>query len=182
MENDRTAQILAMHAGFINGVVEVIHGSRSMQDLETVLNAAQQNGWEDVVRVTRLIVSGSRDMSLLNTLDEEDSVIIRAILQGLQNPASLPSADQQTDGTMAAPGLASMIAGASGGDVTTLQALAVMSEQMTAAGGDMARLAGVMRRLVNGERSFDTLSEGMGPRAASLLRSILDELTKMQVH
>ena len=69
---DPKSQILTMHAGFIHGVVEVVHGRRSNQDLETVLNSAQQNGWEDVVRATRAIVAGSRDASLLNGLDEED--------------------------------------------------------------------------------------------------------------
>ena len=177
---DPKSQILTMHAGFIHGVVEVVHGRRSNQDLETVLNSAQQNGWEDVVRATRAIVAGSRDASLLNGLDEEDAIIVGAILSGIQNPDTLPDLSQQADGSHAAPGLALMIHAAANGDAQALQAIAGMAEQMSAAGGDMAELASVMRRLINGERDHDRLSQKMGLRASSLLSSVLDELAKLQ--
>ena len=177
--NDRVEQIRTMHAGFINGVVDVCHGRRPTAELETILAAAENNGWTDVVAATRKIVAGNRDASLLNGLDEEDGTIVGAILAGLQNPDTLPKADATPDASHAAPGLASIIHTAASGHVEALQALGMMGEQMSAAGGDMAQLAAVLRRLLNGERDRDALADGMGPRAQSLLNSILDELARL---
>ena len=115
-------------------------------------------------------------------LDEEDRIIVEAVLQGLENPASLPALDEKPDGRAAAPGLAAMIAAAGHGDAKALAVLADMAEQMLRAGGDMARLGGVMRRLVNGERDADPLMKGMGPLGRQLLLDILSELGKAGVH
>jgi hypothetical protein len=46
----------------------------------------------------------------------------------------------------------------------------------------MARLGGIMRRLVNGERDPDALCKGMGARGESLVLSILAELGQLEVH
>jgi hypothetical protein len=70
-------------------------------------------------------------------------------------------------------------------DAHIAQALAVlanMAEQMVRAGGDMARLGGVMRRLVNGERDADQLLKGMGPLGRQLLLDILNELGRSGLH
>ena len=64
------------------------------------------------------------------------------------------------------------------GDAKALAVLADMAEQMLRAGSDMARLGGVMRRLVNGERDADALMKGMGPLGRQLLLDILSELGK----
>jgi hypothetical protein len=176
---DHIEQIRAMHAGFINGVVEVCHGRRSAAELETVLEAAQQNGWDDVVNATRRIVAGNRDTTLLNGLDDEDAAIVGAILQGLSNPDSLPGRGVQPEAQHAAPGLASIIHGAANGNTEALRALGGMAEQMSTAGGDMARLAAVLRRLLNGERDTERLGENMGPRAKGLLTSIIAELGRL---
>ena len=53
-----------------------------------------------------------------------------------------------------------------------------MAEQMSGAGGDMARLAAIMRRLVNGERDADLLTRGMEAQGKGLVMSILKELEK----
>jgi len=82
----------------------------------------------------------------------------------------------------AAPGLAAMIAAAGHGDAKALAVLADMAEQMLRAGGDMARLGGIMRRLVNGERDADPLMKGMGPLGRQLLLDILSELGKAGLH
>lgn len=168
-----------MHAGFIHGVVEVCNGRRQMNELETVLRAAHQNGWEDVVDATRRIVAGSRDASLLDQLDDEDATIIEAILEGLRNPDTLPDLERQPEAGHAAPGLASIIHSASRGDTEALRALGAMAEQMSAAGGDMAHLAAALRPLLNGDRDIDALGEKMGPTARALLNSIVDELNRL---
>jgi hypothetical protein len=46
---------------------------------------------------------------------------------------------------MAAPGIAAMIIGARGGNLETLQLLGNTAQQMIQAGGDMSRLAAILR-------------------------------------
>lgn len=175
----RKEQIRTVHAGFIHAVVEVCNGRRQMSELETVLGAAHQNGWEDVVAATRRIAAGSRDASMLDDLDDEDAAIIEAILEGLRNPDTLPELDRRPEARHAAPGLASIIHSASRGDTEALRALGAMAEQMSAAGGDMAHLAAALRPLLNGDRDIDSLGEKMGPTARTLLSSIVDELNRL---
>jgi hypothetical protein len=57
-----------------------------------------------------------------------------------------------------------------------------MAEQMSRAGGEMARLAGLVRRLVNGERNAATLERGLSIRTRQLLHSILEELGRLDRH
>jgi hypothetical protein len=57
-----------------------------------------------------------------------------------------------------------------------------MAEQMTRAGGDLARLGGITKRLVDGERDPDRLCKGMGAQGESLVLSLLGELGKLERH
>jgi hypothetical protein len=160
-------------------VVKACHDPAHKAELESMLQQATQQGWQDLVRVIRLIVLGQRDASLLNALDAEDTVIVEAILQGLQNPATLPDLNQQTDPVAAAPGLAQIIHAAGRGDAQALQASAMMAEQMIQAPGDMARLGSRMKRLVDGERDPEVLCQGMGPSGEQLMLSLIEELNKL---
>jgi len=83
---------------------------------------------------------------------------------------------------MAAPGLASMIHAARSGNMEALQLIANMATQMMQAGGDMARLAGLIRPLVTGERDADKLCQGMGEDGQKLVLGILCELAKLEAH
>jgi len=179
---DAVEQVRRMHAPFIHAVVGALRDRSRMPELMRTLTAAEQQGWATLAGALRQIVDGKRDASVKLGLDEEDRVIVDTVLRGLENPASLPALDQQPDGRAAAPGLASMISAAGHGDAKALAVLADMAEQMVRAGGDMARLGGVMRRLVNGERDGDVLMKGMGPLGRQLLLDILSELGKAGVH
>jgi hypothetical protein len=179
---EASAQILAMHAPFIHAVVNAIQNRALLEHLHPMLQEAETRGWAALVGCIRRIVDGQRDRSVLLGLDDEDRVVAEAILGGLDNPATLPPVDSQPSGAAAAPGLAAMIQAASRGDVQAFSALANMAEQMVRAGGDMARLGGIMRRLVDGERDADLLSKGMGPLGRQLLLDILDQLAKSNLH
>jgi hypothetical protein len=148
-------------------------------DLEDILKQAEQNGWLQLVAAIRRILAGTRDVAILKSLDEEDQVIISSILRGLQNPETLPDLREGVSGAMAAPGIAAMVNGARSGNLETLQLLGDMAQQMLRAGGDMARLAGILRPLVKGERDADKLTEGMGPEGEKLVLGILAELAKL---
>jgi hypothetical protein len=175
-------QIIEAHTGLIHRVVIACQNRGMVPDLQDILNQAEQNGWLQLVAAIRKILDGARDASVLSGLDDEDSVIIESILAGLQNPANLPDLGKGIDGAMAAPGIAAMINGARKGNMETLQLLGGMAQQMLKAGGDMARLAAILRPLVQGERDADKLSQGMGVEGQKLVVAILEELAKLDAH
>jgi len=179
---DAVQQVLAMHAPFIHAIVNALRDRSQLPALMDTLNAAEQQGWPRLVGALRQVGAGKRDDAIKLGLDEEDRIIVDAVLRGIDNPATLPALNQKPSGAAAAPGLAALISAARRGDAQALSALANMAEQMVRAGGDMARLGGVMRRLVNGESDADALAKGMGPLGRQLLFSILDELGKGALH
>ncbi|HKK14808.1 MAG TPA: hypothetical protein VKA14_09125 [Gammaproteobacteria bacterium] len=180
---EKTQQILQSHAGLIHRVVLGCKNREMVPDLEDVLGMAEKNGWTDLVATVRKILAGDRDQALLRPLDEEDRIIVESILQGLQDPSTLPDLDAQADATMAAPGIASLVHAARTGNTEALQLIANMASQMLQAGGDMARLAAAVRPLVMGERDPNKLCEGMTtPEGEKLMQDVLAELAKLEAH
>lgn len=176
---DAVEQVLRLHAQFIHAVVNALRDRSQLPQLREHLKAAEETGWRKLVAAIRQIIDGRRDESIKLGLDEEDRILVDAILRGIDNPATLPPI-QAPDGAAAAPGLAAMIHAAGSGEVKAFSALANMAEQMMKAGGDMARLGGMMRRLVDGERDADKLTKGMGPLGRELVVNLLDELAKLR--
>lgn len=179
---DRHKQMLAVHGPFIRQVVEASQTPGREAELENLLATAEQSGWSLLVAALRRILAGQRDNGVLHGLDEEDRVIAEAVMRGLQEPTSLPPISNRPDPTMAAPGLAGMIRAAASGDVRALQLVSEMAQQMSKAGGDMARLAAAIRPLINGERNPDKLGKGMKTQGEQLLLNILAELGQSDVH
>ena len=179
---EKNQQIVLAHAGLIHAVVIACQNRERRAELEPLLKAASANGWDSLVAAICRILSGARDIPVLSGLDEEDRVIAEAILRGLQDPATLPDPQARPDPGMAVPGLAGMIHAAASGDVAALQLLGDMATQMLRAGGDMARLSGMLRRLMAGERDTDVLCRGMSPRGAQLVLSLIEELARLRAH
>ena len=180
---DRKQQIIQTHSSLIRLVVHSLQQEELRPKLDEVLTISANNGWTDLVKTIRKILSGERNRESLLTADEEDIVIINAILDGIQNPALLPESDAAAgDPTMAAPGIAHMIHEAATGNTQALVLLSNMAEQMSGAGGDMSRLGGIMKTILDGERDADTLTKGMAQQGRSLVMSILDELGRIRAH
>jgi len=179
---DRDQQIVQAHAAFICQAVEFIQRPGAESELDSLLKAAADNGWTALAAAVRLFAKGKRDMNLITGLDEEDRVVAESILRGLQDPASLPDPARKADPTLAAPGLAGMIHAAARGDVQALTLISQMAEQMSRVGGDMSRVAAVIRPMINGERDPDTLCDRLDTRGRQLVLQILDELGKLDVH
>lgn len=175
---DQRQQIIMAHAPFIRQVVMFSQQADQTRDLETLLQSATANGWTGLVTAVRRICKGERDSSVLKGLDMEDRTIAEAILQGMQNPATLPDPSQQSNPALAAPGLAHMIHAAAT-DPQALILISNMAEQMSKAGGDMSRLAGVIRPMINGERNPDKLCQGMDSRGETLTMNILQTLSQL---
>ena len=178
---EQKEQIRLAHAELINLVAKVCLTGQSKSQLDSAINVAKSSGWDVLVERIRRIVSGERDESLLNGLDQEDSVIVQSILQGIQNPTSLPDPSKKANPAMAAPGLAHMIHAAASGNVEALQHLSYMAEQMINTQGDMRQLGGIMRQLINGERDPDVLCKGMSGTGEHLVLNILEELNKLNL-
>ena len=179
---DRHQQMLAVHGPFIRQVVEASQTPGRGAELDNLLTTAEQSGWNHLVDALRRILAGRRDNGVLQGLDDEDRVIAQAIMRGLQDPTSLPRTNSRPAPAMAAPGLAGMIRAAASGDVRALQLVSEMAQQMSKAGGDMARLAATIRPLINGERNPDRLGKGMSTQGEQLLLSILAELGQTDAH
>ena len=179
---DRREQIRRVHADFIHEVVAACHDSDRRARIGTVLRQAREQGWTELVPVVERILAGDRDASLLRGLDEEDRTIAESVLAGLRDPSTLPDPATAADPAFAAPGLAAMIHAAARGDARALQMLGHMAGQMQQAGGEMARIGALLRRLVNGERDPRQLGRNLGGQAESLLLNILEELGRLDTH
>lgn len=179
---EKDEQIIKTHAAMICAVVQAAQNPETKKALAPALNTAEKNGWHGLVAAIRKILEGSRDMSLFGPLDEDDRIIIMSILRGLQNPSTLPEPNQKHDPNHAAPGLAAMIHAAATGDASAVQGAAHTAQQMSAVGGDMARLGAIMRRLIDGERDTKILCKGMSQDAKNLVHNILSELAKLRIH
>lgn len=175
---DRTQQIITSYAQFIYGVATACSQPALTHQLQPMLAQAEQQGWDKLVTALRLVIAGRRDSGVYADLDVDEQIIVEAILCGIQDPTTLPDPGQSADPNAAAPGLASMILASAQGDVAALSALASMSEQMVKAGGDMAKLGGSMRRMVNGERDIDQLTRGMSAKGRDLMAKLVGELSK----
>lgn len=178
---DREEQIRRVHATFIRQVVETCQGTDRRPAFEQLVAAAEQQGWSDLVRALRRIADGDRSAALLQGLDEEDRVIVESVLRGLQDPATLPDPARGQDPALAAPGLAHMIHAARASP-QALMLVGNMAEQMTRAGGSLARLAAVIRPLIDGERDPDRLCRGMDAQGSQLVLDILRELGQLEAH
>lgn len=179
---DTKEQILQSHTGLIHRVVMHCNNPGSAPDMEQVLQMATDNDWTVLVSVIRDIMSGNRDESILLALDEEDRVIAESILQGLQDPNTLPPLETDIDSDMAAPGIAGLVHASRNGNVQALQIIGNMAKQMLEAGGDMGILAGRIRPLVDGERDADKLTENMTDKGQKLMLQVLEELLKLEAN
>ena len=179
---DKTSQILQTHAGLIMSVVQCTQNPEIRSQLDIALKRSAQNGWESLVATVTKILNGSREESLLNNLDDEDKIVVTAILKGIQDPSTLPKPDEQANATMAAPMLAKLVSEASRGDHNAVIMLGGMADQMNAAGGDMASVGAVLKSLIDGERDNDKLCSRVGQQGESLITAILDELSKLDIH
>ena len=179
---DKQQQIIQTHAGLILGVVQCVHNAELRPQMEQALTVSEQNGWDKLVAAVRKILNGGRDESILNGLDDEDAIIVSAILRGLQDPNTLPQPEDKPDATLAAPMLANLINDARRGDHNAVIMLGGMAEQMSMAGGDMASIGAILKDMIDGERNVDKLCDKVGPQGESLIVQILTELGKLEVH
>jgi hypothetical protein len=179
---ERDQQIIQSHAPFIVSVVMACQDPGLVSEVEPVLKAAESMGQQVLAGAIRKILEGSREPELVQGLDQDDAVIVDAILRGLQDPNTLPDPNKPSNPAAAAPGLANIIREAASGDPQALQMIDAMAEQMTSMGGSMAQMGSSLHQLVEGVRDPDVLCENMDANATVLVVKILDELGKQEIH
>jgi tetratricopeptide (TPR) repeat protein len=85
-----TRQELRRRAPLINATVVATQGLGQREALEQNLQNLEQRGWTKLVAAIRRILSGERDTdALCENLDFEASMIVEAILKGIEDPSSL---------------------------------------------------------------------------------------------
>jgi len=179
---EKRQQITQFHAPLIVTVVNSLKDTSMKPALEHILKVSEENGWGNLVKGIRKIIKGDRDSSILKGMDEEDAIILDAILRGIQDPSTLPNPQQEADPTLAAPMIAQLIHDAAKADTNALSMLGNMAEQMSNTQGDLARFSALIKPMVDGERDADKLCDKIGPQGESLVTSILSELAKLEAH
>ncbi len=81
---------LRKHAPLIRATIGVALNPEHRAMLKEDLVKGEQAGWNDLMAAIRAILDGQRDPDLLcDTLDLEDSMIVEAILSGLNDPSAV---------------------------------------------------------------------------------------------
>ena len=73
-----------------------------------------------------------------------------------------------------------MIHAAAHGNAQALILIGNMADQMRKVGGDLGRLSGIIRPMIDGERDTARLCRGMDARGEQLVQDILAELGRLE--
>ncbi len=173
-------EVLQAHASLIHCVVMHCNNPGSVPDLAAILQQAEDSDWKQLVATIRSIMGGGRDDSILQELDEEEAIIIGAILRGLEDPGTLPALQPDFQSSMAAPGIANLIHASRDGSAQSLSIIANLARQMQEIGGDFEIMAGHIHPMIEGERDLARLTANMTEKGQKLMVDILAELAKME--
>jgi hypothetical protein len=78
---------LEPHLPLVAAIIAATAQPQLRSELDPVLEQMRQHGWDNLTGAVRRILDGERDANALAaSLDDEDSLIIHAILTGLDNP------------------------------------------------------------------------------------------------
>ena len=178
---DRDQQIIQTHAAFICQAVELLQRHDADQMLTALLANVADNGWNALANVVRQFAAGRRDLLIMHRIwTMEDRVIAAAILRGLQDPVDPAGPHRKAirrlrprPGAYDPRGVERQRAGA--------EPDGQMAEQMSKVGGDMSRVAAVIRPMINGEREQSACAR-LDVRGRQLVLQILDELGRLGSH
>jgi hypothetical protein len=173
---DIKQQVIQSHAKFIVLVVMCCQNKEYESHLEAALQQAELRGWHKIVVAVRQIVSGQASRIELAALDDEDRMILEAILEGLKNPQSLPDPLAKKSPDLAAPGIAALINQAASGDVQALHMASMMAKQMSGIDRSFALLAAAIKPMIDGERDLNKLCHGMDDKGCKLMEAIVEKL------
>jgi len=152
----------------------------SASDLEQALQLAEANDWQKLVATIRNIMSGNRGRTLLQNLDEEETIIIESILNGIDDPATLPAVTADLNSDMAASGIASLIHASMQGNTESANVIDSLTTQMSNTGSEYATIAVSIKKMIEGERNLEILIENISEQGHNLMTDILTELKTLE--
>ncbi|SDL49850.1 CHAT domain-containing protein [Geodermatophilus siccatus] len=141
---------------------------------------ADDSAWAALAGVLRRVLDGERDpQALLAGLDTVDTTIVTRLLDALAGRIQLNTGSDfvaSTDELVGQwePALAAIVA-ASGGDQTARQEVTEFLDDFDE-GSDWAALAGVLRRVLAGERDPEVLLDGLDAVDTAIAARLLDAL------
>lgn len=175
-------QLVREHASLIFETVRAVGNKQAKEQLLKDLAVAEQNGWGNLVNAISKILNGVLDVEELGNLDPEDEIIVRAIIQGIADPDTLPNPSDNQNPMLAPAGLAGIIAEAARGEENAMQMLAVMDTDLSESSEpELVELGKTLKRLLIGERDLDSLTINMNDRSRTLIQSVLEELKRLGV-
>lgn len=184
MSNSNTVikkEVIQEHATLIHRVVRHCLEPDSVTDLEQILQLAEKNGWEKLTATIRSIMAGNRNTSLLHDLDDEENIIIEAILNGIKDKSTIPPIPVDLQSTHAAAGIASLIHASNQGETESLKIINDLTQQMLNTGDDYSIMAGGIRLMMEGKRDLGKLTESISEQHQNLISDILSELVKLEM-
>src|SRR5664280_1018002 len=156
----------------------------ALQQVEEVLNGlADREDWAALAGVLRRVIAGDRDPeTLLADLDPVDTAIVTRLLDALAGRVQLaanPIREATAAGAQALvdrwePELAAILAATAGDQAVTQQVDEVLDR--CADSEDWAALAGVLRRVIAGDRDPESLLADLDPVATAIVTRLLDAL------
>ncbi len=173
-------EVLQAHASLIHRVVMHCNEPGSVPDLTAILQQAEDSDWKQLVTTIRSIISGNRDDSILQALDEEEAIIIGSILCGLEDPGTLPALQPDFQSSLTTTGIANLIHASREGSAHSLNIIANLARQMLEIGDDFEIMAGHIRPMIEGERDLARLTENMTEKGQKMMVGILAELAKLE--
>ncbi len=174
-------EILQAHAGLIHRVVMHCNKPGSVPDLTAILQQAESSDWKRLVTTIRGIMNDdNRDTSILQELDEDETIIISSILSGLEDPSTLPALQPDFQSNLSTTGIANLIHASSEGSAHSLNIIANLARQMLELGGDFEIMAGHISPMIEGERDLARLTKNMTEKGQKMMAEILAELTKLE--
>lgn len=178
---DRQQQVLQEHASLIHQVVAACESPRLFPGLNAQLHQAEQNGWTALIAAIRRILDGERDVDAFEGLDDEDTIIVVAIVRGIQDRTTLPNPSSLIDASSAGPLIATLIARSRRNEKGASESLAAIEIQLNQAGGDLPLIGSALRRIIAGDYRFDQLFPKMSSDSVEIIRRILAELKNIEI-
>lgn len=177
---EKTIQVAMVHAPLITSVVAACQNKLYLPLLEPELIKAENNGWNDLIKRIRKILSGNRKSNLLIGLDEEDAAIIISILVGLQNPEELKKINgfQQSkkQGKLAPSALSKLIISVHKDPSQKKLIVDPMLNQMRQVEGDMNSLSKIINKLCNKDYDIEEIKLKMTEEGRKMVDTILEDI------
>ena len=146
--------------GLIRAIVIACQNRDRRNELEPLFEAAHHNSWVALVGAVRMVLSGVRDNTVLTGFDTRMRFSCKPFCAACRAPLHCLKRRQARTRLWRRQDLPPSFMRRRVGNLPAMQLLGEMGTQMLNAGGDMARLSAIQRRLMGNERDPDLLMQG----------------------